>query len=542
MPSHDAVIVGSGINSLVAGALLSRRGWDVVVLEREDRLGGALRTAEITEPGFVHEVFAGYHPLFVMSEAYAELAPELGQRGLEYMHAPIQTGSLVPGSDPVLFGMSREDNVAEFERHGSGDGQAWAGVGEWFERSGGVAMAVLGSELWSRRALGIPWFAYRSLGARGAVQLGGELLRSYRDWAEVELSSETVRGFFAPLPLHAGRGPDDASSALMAQLVALSIEMVGLPTPRGGGGKLVEALVGIIEDNGGSCETGCDVERIETSGGKASAAVVAGGERYAAKRAVLANVTPQQLYLDLLRAESLPEEAVAEARRFRYGRAGMQIHMALSEPPAWRHEKLAEVAAINVTPGLDAVSRAVNEATRHLIPAELTLAVGQHVAIDSSRAPDGGWTLWIQLLELPSRPRGDAAGELDVGDGTWTEQLREAVADRVQRQLAAEMPNLDAALLKRVAFSPVDLEAANRNHVGGDIYAGSHAIDQSLLWRPRAGLPGHRTPVDNLYQIGASTHPGAGLGAGSGTLVAKELLGGRFGPGRIRSKLSRGKG
>jgi phytoene dehydrogenase-like protein len=145
------------------------------------------------------------------------------------------------------------------------------------------------------------------------------------------------------------------------------------------------------------------------------------------------------------------------------------------------------------------------------------------MAVDPSRAPGGSWILWIQLQEIPSRPKGDAAGELDVSGG-WTEALREAYADRIQARIARHAPNLDAAVLRRVVLSPVDIEAANVNMVGGDIYAGSCALDQNLLWRPRPGLPGHRTHVRGLWHIGASTHPGPGLGAGSGTLVAKELL------------------
>jgi len=221
----------------------------------------------------------------------------------------------------------------------------------------------------------------------------------------------------------------------------------------------------------------------------------------------------------------VPAEASAAARRFRYGRAEMQIHMALSEPPRWRgDERLAGTAIVHVTPGLDGVSRAVNEAERGLLPAEATIVCGQPTAVDPSRAPAGASIIWIQLQELPSRVRGDAAGELDHGDGTWTEELRERYADRIQARLAHHVENLDSALIKRVVLSPADLEAANPNWVGGDIYSGSCALDQNLLWRPRPGLPGHRTPVAGLYLIGASTHPGPGLGAGSGTLVAHELL------------------
>jgi phytoene dehydrogenase-like protein len=166
----------------------------------------------------------------------------------------------------------------------------------------------------------------------------------------------------------------------------------------------------------------------------------------------------------------------------------------------------------------------VNEAERGLLPAEATIVAGQPCAVDPSRAPEGKWVIWIQLQELPPGPvRGDAAGEIDVGDGAWTEALREAYADRIVARLGRHITNLESATLRRVTLSPADLEAVNCNLVAGDIYAGSCALDQNLLWRPLPEAPGHATPVERLYHVGASTHPGPGLGAGSGYLVAKEL-------------------
>jgi phytoene dehydrogenase-like protein len=211
---------------------------------------------------------------------------------------------------------------------------------------------------------------------------------------------------------------------------------------------------------------------------------------------VIANVTPTQLYGRLLEGEAPP--ALAErGRQFRYGRSEMQIHFALSEPPRWEgDDRLARAAIVHLTPGLDGVSHAVNEAERGLLPAEATVVVGQPLTMDPSRAPHDAGLLWIQLQELPWHVKGDAAGELDAKDGTWTDELRERYADRIQARIAAHVPNLESAIRKRV----------------------------DLLWRPFAASPGHATPVRRLWQIGASTHPGPGLGAGSGTLVAKRLL------------------
>ncbi|HXV32568.1 MAG TPA: NAD(P)/FAD-dependent oxidoreductase [Gaiellaceae bacterium] len=522
---YDIVFVGSGINSLAGAALLARGGRRVLVLERNGYLGGAIRTEEITEPGYLHEVFSSWHPLFVGSAAYAELGEELGARGLEYLQTELPTASLFPDGSSAFLTTSHDANVEEFERLAPGDGEAWGRVVAEFMPNADLAFGVLGTELWSSAGAGLGLKAYRRLGRRGLVDFTGALLASCRDWATETFASPQVRGLLAPWVLHTGVGPDAASSGFMTRVIAVAVELGGMPVPKGGGVKLVEALAGIVRDAGGACETGRDVERILVRDGRAAGVVLAGGETVEAAEAVVANVTPTQLYGRLLAVDEVPQDVAEAARRFRYGRAGMQIHMALSEPPRWAgDERLGRTAIVHVTPGLDGVSRAVNEAERGLLPAEATIVCGQPATVDPSRAPEGASILWIQLQELPARVLGDAAGELDTGDGSWTEDLRERYADRIQARLARQIENLDSALRARVVLSPADIEAANVNMVGGDIYSGSCSLDQNLVWRPRPELPGHATAVDRLYHIGASTHPGPGLGAGSGTLVARHLL------------------
>jgi phytoene dehydrogenase-like protein len=310
----------------------------------------------------------------------------------------------------------------------------------------------------------------------------------------------------------------------MTQVIACALQLGGMPVPKGGGVRLVDGLATIIRDAGGELRTEAEVERILVSEGTATAVRLADGETIAASRAVLACVTPTQLYGRLLAEGDVPPRVREASLDYRYGRGEMQIHLALSELPRWRgDERLARVPLLHLTPGLDGVSRAVNEADRGLLPAEATIALGQPAALDPTRAPEGSWIIWVQLQELPPRPRGDAAGELEVGDGVWTEELREAYADRIVARIGRHIENLAAATIARVVFSPADMEAANPNWVGGDIYAGSCSLDQNLLFRPTAATPGHETPVDRLFHIGASTHPGPGLGAGSGYLVAKHL-------------------
>jgi phytoene dehydrogenase-like protein len=509
---HEAVVVGSGINSLACAALLARGGWNVRVLEREDELGGAIRTAELTEPGYLHDVFSAWHPLWVGGAAHAELGDDLAARGLEYLNTDHPTATLTPDGEATFLLRSTEANVAEL-------GPEWAGAVESFFPNADLAFGVLGTELWSRDGLRLALRAYRRLGRKGAVEFTGNVLASSRDWLRQTFASERAHGVLAPWVLHTGLGPDAAASAFMTQVIGVAVQEGGMPIPRGGGARLVDALVRLIEDHGGACETGRDVERVLVRDGKATGVRLADGEEIAASRAVIANVTPTQLYGRLLDGH---EEL---ARRFRYGRSEMQIHFALSEPPRWvGDERLGKTAIVHLTPGLDGVSRAVNEAERGLLPAEVKSVAGQPLTIDPSRAPDGAGMLWIQLQELPWHVKGDAAGEIDPGDGTWTEELRERYADRIQARIARHAPNLESSIRRRVTLSPADLQAANMNLHHGDPYSGALALDQNLLWRPLPSSPGHATPIERLWHIGASTHPGPGLGAGSGTLVAKRLL------------------
>jgi phytoene dehydrogenase-like protein len=523
--TFDAVVVGSGINSLACAALLARGGWSVCVLEREDELGGAIRTAEITEPGYLHDVFSAWHPLWVGGAAHAELGDELAARGLEYLNTELPTATLYPDGESAFLLRTAEANAEELDRHAAGDGDAWGRTLESFFPNADLAFGVLGTELWSRAGAGLGLKAYRRLGRRGLAELVGELTISSRDWLTSTFESERAHGLLAPWVLHTGLGPDAAASGYMTQVIAVAVQEGGMPIPRGGGAKLVEALQRLIADHGGVCETGRDVERVVVEDGNARGVRLTDGESVTAARAVIANVTPTQLYGRLLARGDVPQELAAKAGRFRYGRGDMQIHLALSEPPRWDgDERLGRTAIVHVTPGLDGVSRAVNEADRGLLPAEATIVVGQPLTMDASRAPEGAGLLWIQLQELPWRVRGDAAGELEPGDGTWTEELRERYADRIIARLARQIPNLEGAIKARAVLSPADLERANVNLVHGDPYAGSLALDQNFLWRPFPASPGHATAVDRLWHIGASTHPGPGLGAGSGTLVAKELL------------------
>jgi phytoene dehydrogenase-like protein len=532
---HDVVIVGSGINSLAAAALLARGGRDVCVLEAKPELGGAIKTAELIRPGFVHDVFSAWHPLWVGGAAHAELADDLFRHGLEYLNTEDPTGTLYPDGAAAFLTTNTDANVAELARHAPDDGKAWRDAVAELTPNLDLAFGVLATELWSAAGVALALNAYRRLGKRGLAAFSGGMVQSSRDWLTETFESARAHGLFAPWVLHTGLGPEAAASGFMTRVIAFAIELGGMPVPRGGGARLVDALAELIRASGGTLETNREVDRVLVDAGGVRGVRTLDGDEVQA-RVVLCNVLPTQLYGRLLRDAHLPRAVQGGARRFRLGRSEMQIHFALSEPPDWQgDDRLRKTAILHLTPGLDSVSRAVNEAERGLLPAEATVVVGQPTTIDPSRAPAGRWILWVQLQELPWSIKGDAAGELDVGDGTWSEELRERYADRIQDRIARHAPNLERAILGRVALSPADLQAANPNLEHGDPYGGSLALDQNFLWRPFAAQPGHRTAIDGLYHIGASTWPGPGLGGGSGTLVAQELLR----PGLARRALAR---
>lgn len=526
METYDAIFVGSGINSLVGAALLSKAGWKVAVLERSSWIGGAIRTEQITEPGFTHDLYSAWHPLFAGSEAYRVLKKDLDTRGLEYLNTEYPTAGLSPDGRGTFLSMSQARNEQEFATFNAQDGAAWAAmVGEIMPRID-LVFGILGTDLWGWSGIRYGTQVVRRLGIPGSLRFGREALSTARAWLTETFASEHVRGMLAPWVLHMGLGPESAGSGFMNKVIAVALQLGGMPVPKGGGAQLPKALAKLIRDNGGTVEADCHVEAVELSG-KSATGVRAKGQTFRASRAVVCNVTPQQLYLHLLDGSAVPDWVKRGAHAYQYGRADMQIHIALSEPPKWPGDdpRWLKTAIVHVNDGIDGLSRAVNEADRGLLPTDPTIVVGQPMAVDPSRAPAGKWILWLQLQELPSKPRGDAAGQIDVGDGAWSESLKERYADRIVAKLARQIPNVESAMLRRVVISPADLAKANINLVGGDPYSGSCAADQFFLFRPMAGLSNHNTPVRGLYHIGASTHPGAGLHGTSGLLVAKQLLG-----------------
>jgi phytoene dehydrogenase-like protein len=526
MAAADYVVVGSGINALVAAAMLGRKGRNVVVVERNDRIGGCIRTEQMTAPGFVHDVMATTFVLFLTAPVYAELGRELEKRGLAFAHTGSPTAVLLPDGRHVVLTTDRRANVASFEELAAGDGARFAADIDRLASDAPFLFALLGGSLWS-------WSMFQVLareiwrrGFRGLANFFGEALGTARGWLETRFQSEVVRALFAPWVLHTGLGPESAYSGQMAKAIAFALENAGAPIVRGGAKHALNAFERLIRDQGGNIIVDADVERVILGrDGGASGVRLADGREIEAARGVICSVTPNQLYRRLLADITLPTEVMASVAQYRYGKGNMQIHYALQAPPRWAAPALGAVALIHLTPGLDGVSKAANEAERGMLPTVPTICVGQPVALDPSRCPEGRSILWLQLPETPRLIKGDAAGEIAAPtDGRWTEAVREAYADRIETILASHIENFRDTVIARKTYSPGDLESLNINLVGGDPYGGFCGIDQFFLWRPFHSSINHRTPIARLFHIGASTHPGPGLSGGSGYLLAKALI------------------
>ena len=514
----DHVIIGSGINGLVAAALLALKGDRVLVLERENRPGGCLLTDEVTLPGFRHDVMAATWVLFMTGPAGAALGPHLARHGFEYCHSRHPTAVLRPDGSALVLGMDRAANVAAMNALAPGDGDRHAADVGAIEADAPFLFALLGGRLWSWPTARLLFGQVRRRGLRGLAGWMGSALTPARGWLETRYKSPLVQALWAPWVLHTGLTPESTYSGQMGKVIAFALEAAGAPVVKGGAGAAVAAFKGLIEEKGGLLRCGADVERILVRDSRVTGVRLAGGEEIAC-RSVLASVAPGQLHSRLLDGVNLPEDKAA-ADAFRHGRGNFQLHYALDRPPEWLTPGLEDVALIHLADGIDSVSKSANEAERGMLPETPTICVGQPSRLDPSRCPEGKAILWLQIPDAPRSIKGDAAGT--ISGRSW-EEAREAFADRIEAILACHIKDFDAIKLARRACSPADLEALNINLVGGDPYGGQCGIDQFFIWRPFAHSTNGEGLIRGLIHIGASTHPGPGLGGGSGFNAAKRL-------------------
>jgi len=519
--TYDAVVIGAGHNGLAAAVELQSKGWSVAVVEGKPVAGGAVKTREVTLPGFRHDLCAMNLSMFAGSAFFNANKEALLANGLGFVPAADCFASVFRDGSYLGVSTDLEKTAAGIAALSQKDAAAWRQMLQDFGGDAPHIFGLLGAPMPSFKAAKVAWKAWREKGTGWLYDTARLLLASPRDFLDSRFEHAKVKTMMAAWGLHLDFAPDVAGGALFPYLESMANQAFGMVIGQGGADTIITSMTSLFTAKGGEIILGTPVEQIELSGGSASGVRLADGRVLSARKAVIANAHPKLVFGKLLPKAAERETFDRKVEAFRAGPGTMMIHLALDGLPDWKAgEALKNFAYVHVAPDLEMMSRVYAEAMNGLLPAEPALVVGQPTALDPSRAPDGKHVLWAQVRVLPAEIRGDAKGEIGATD--W-DGAKEAYADRVLALLETYAPGLGAKILGRSVFSPLDLERENPNLIGGDNLSGSHHLDQNFLFRPVAGYSRYKTPVKSLYLCGAATWPGAGTGAGSGFMLANML-------------------
>jgi phytoene dehydrogenase-like protein len=511
MSDYDAIVCGGGPNGLAAAIRLAEAGWSVCLLEATGELGGAARTVESTLPGFRHDFGAAFFPL--VGAAPSIVGRDLSPYGLRFLHAPLPAAHPFAGNQAIALGRSAAETAASIDKVHLGDGSAWIGLDE---KVGEVMAPFLRAQMqrWPFEELAK---VVGLLGPAGLPEFARMVVQGVSVIA-ARFESEQARAFLTGPAMHADLEPEMPGTGIYALLLSMLGQRFGMPVVEGGTGMITAALTAKLREAGATVVTDRRVERIVVEGGRA-VAVEAGGDALTARRAVIAALDVGAL-IRLAGPDSFPPRALAEVHGYRPGHGTFKVDWALDGQVPWAADECRRAAVVHVGDTVAAMSRAAWEAGHGLLPAQPTLILGQQSLADPGRAPAGKHTLW-GYAHVPARPTGDAARPRAKGD--WTRSA-DPFLDRVEAAIEAHAPGFRDLVLARKVWTPDDLEAADASLVGGDIQAGSFAIDQQLLFRPGPSWWRWGTPVKGLYLAGASVPPGAGVHGACGDLAARQAL------------------
>ena len=512
----EAVVIGAGPNGLVAANLLADRGWDVVVLEAQPVPGGAVKSAELVEPGFVNDVFSAFYPLAVASPVLRSL--HLEDHGLQWRRAPLvlahPTGD---GSCPVLS-TDLDVTAASFDELCPGDGDAWRRLyGRW-ERLGDTLLECLLSPFPPVRA------GLRLLGRvrpSELVDLARFLVQPVRRMGEEAFEGDGPRRLLAGCALHTDVFPEAAVGGMIGWLLASVGQQLGWPVPEGGAGRITDALVARLEKAGGRVQCSTPVTAVVVRGGRAVAVRTAAGDEIDASRAVVADVVAPTLYLDLVGAEHLPARLLDALGRFEWDNATVKVDWTLDGPIPWAAEPARRAGTIHVAEGVDALTVQATQLQLGLVPDPVFLIVGQQGRADPTRHPEGKDAAWA-YTHVPRQVRGDA-GESGIS-GRWDDSEASAMADRMEEEIELLAPGFRSLIRGRHVLTPPGLEAADANLVGGSINGGTSQLHQQLVFRPVPGMGRAETPVAGLFLGSSSAHPGGGVHGACGANAARAAV------------------
>ncbi|HJT36835.1 MAG TPA: NAD(P)/FAD-dependent oxidoreductase [Actinomycetota bacterium] len=510
MDVADAIVIGSGPNGLVAAITLARKGWDVTVLERNPTPGGAVASAPLTEPGYIHDPFSAFYGLLHSTPVFREL--HLANR-IAWAQFDTPVGA---GLDPNTGAFIHRDLRATADGLGE-DGEAWLEMYTWWQRIGTRFFDAMLAPIPPIRA-GLR-FA-RAAKIRGSIDAARMMITPVGEVARQSFSTLGAQMAFACGDSHTDLSVDQAGSTPMALILAMLAQQYGMPVPVGGAGKLSEGLVGLLEEAGGTLHCAEPVTKVVVERGRARAVETERGRIVRARHAILADTGPRALFHSLVGDENLPARFLDGLRTFRYGTGMFKVDLALDAPAPWLVEQARSCGVYHLVGTLDTMARAAYEGAHGLLPAEPLLIVGQQSLADPSRAPKGGHTLWIET-HVPPSPRGDGGSrsKIDGWDGA-----REPFLERVLSRLEQHAPGVREHIVGTHVRTPSDLQEADPNLVGGDVGGGTSAIDHQLIFRPVPGWFRYRTPVKGLYLCSASAHPGGGVHGMAGRNAAARAL------------------
>lgn len=464
------MVVGSGPNGLAAALTCAEAGRSVLVLEAKDTIGGGCRTAELTLPGFAHDVCSAVHPLAAVSPFFASLGLE--RHGLELLHPAVALAHPIEGDRVGVLHRSLDETAA-----GLGpDGRAWdRHVGMVARHWDELAPALLGPLLRiPRHPLALASFAWRGLLPATVFARAFE--------------TEEAQALFAGAAAHGFLPLSRPLTSSFGMMLLGSAHVAGWPVARGGSQAIVEAMAGLLTERGGRVETDREVRTLAD---------------VPSSRAVLFDVTPRQL-LDIC-GDELPPGYRRRLGRFRYGPGVFKLDYALSGPVPWRNPECSRAGTVHLGGPLGEVAAAEAEVAAGRHPDRPFVLVGQQSVADPTRAPAGQHTLWA-YCHVP------AGSDVDM-------------TDAIEHQIDRFAPGFRDVVLARHAMGSGAFEDHNPNLVGGDIAGGSHGGLQ-LVMRPRPGVPPYRTGNPRLYLCSASTPPGAGVHGMCGLHAARAALAG----------------
>lgn len=464
--ARDAVVIGSGPNGLAAAIVLARAGLSVSVIEAEQTAGGGARTAELTLPGFFHDVCSAVHPLAVGSPFFRTL--RLEDHGLDWIFPPASLAHPLDDGSAILLHRSVE---ATAERLGR-DSRAYARL---------MGPLVKGWNLIDEELLGPIRFPRYP---RALARFGLLGLRSAKNLAQSRFHGTTAAALFAGLAAHAMLPLEKVPAAAFGLVLGITAHAIGWPIPKGGSGSLTHALLSVLRSLGGKVVTGWRVRSL--------------GEIPPAK-VILCDVTPRQLLR--LAGDRLPLPYRKKLERYRYGMAAYKVDWALDGLIPWKAPECGMAATVHLGGSFEEIAASERLAWNGYKAQKPFVLLVQPSLFDWTRAPDGKHTAWAYC---------------HVPNGS-----EEKMVENIEAQVERFAPGFRNLILARSIMSPRDLEQHNANLVGGDINGGMQDLFQ-LFARPTRSL--YSTPVKGLYICSSSTPPGGGVHGMCGYFAAQAAL------------------